>query len=137
MQTFHPTGIWQGTKQLWLHPEAEVQRSEARIEVTPETIAYTWSYAGRPQEGVMRLLEEDGQVVIDWTDTFHATDGMRFVGSADAEKVVVLGSYSDGQGGPDWGWRIEVSLGGVPVVRMFNITPDGIELLAVDLRAEA
>lgn len=135
MNAFHPTGSWQGQKLLWLHPEAEVQSSTATIDVTPEAISYTWSYQGTPQQGVMRLSEQDGQAVIDWTDTFHARDGMRFVGRAAPHRVVVLGSYSDGQGGPEWGWRIEVEMVRPPVIRMFNITPDEVEILAVDLRA--
>lgn len=129
---FRPTGSWRGHKSLWFHPGAPELRSEATLEVAPTEINYTWSYEDRPQKGVMRLTVGEG-VVVDWHDTFHASAGMVLTGRAEADLLAVSGTYSDGQGGPDWGWRIEVALGGVPRIQMFNITPDGQEALAVDL----
>lgn len=136
MTDLQPNGSWRGHKLLWMRPDDEPARSDATLEITPNELTYTWAYEGTPHTGVMRLSERDGQAIVEWKDSFHASTGMRFEGTADAGGFVVNGSYSDGQGGPDWGWRIEFTAGALPVVRMFNILPSGEEALAVDLRAE-
>jgi hypothetical protein len=58
---------------------------------------------------------------------------MNFTGTCDEQGTVrVLGSYA-APPGPDWGWRIEIEpAAGSWTLRMFNITPDGQEVLAVE-----
>lgn len=135
--TFQPTGSWSGRKQLWLHPEAAAEVSDASLEISAYEIAYRWSHRNKPQTGVIRLRSQDGSIEFAWRDTFHTIDEMVLRGFASDDLLVANGSYPDGRGGPDWGWRIEISRSGPPQIRMFNITPSGEEALAVVLRAES
>jgi hypothetical protein len=57
-------------------------------------------------------------------------------GHAQGNGVVLYGTYAAGDGSPDWGWRIVLDWCDPDhfSFRMFNVLPDGVEALAVDLR---
>jgi hypothetical protein len=99
------------------------------------SIAYTWSVDGEPQEGVMLLArkEDGGAVKAVWTDSWHMShDFMACEGTIDGGgKLSVLGSYA-APPGPDWRWRTEIDAKDSENVQilMFNISPDGEEMLA-------
>lgn len=70
-----------------------------------------------------------------WIDSWH-TGGqfMTFRGEARPEgSISALGSYS-APPGPDWGWRIVLAgqSDGEIRIRMYNISPEGDEALAVE-----
>ncbi len=137
------TGDWSGTYRLWLHPGAEVQVSQSNAHVSVEgngayaVMSYDWVWKEKPQSGVFLFEGPSDHVTATWGDSWHQQPAtMRCEGSfSDEGKLVVLGSYSGGEG-PDWGWRTQFNLVGEDsmVMEVYNITPDGQEALAV--RAE-
>ncbi|MDX1417774.1 MAG: DUF1579 family protein, partial [Candidatus Promineifilaceae bacterium] len=99
------------------------------------TLAYTWSFDSQPQDGLLLIpasLSTSGQAV--WIDSWHMQSGVMICQAALAGSVLSLqGSYA-APPGPDWAWRIELESAEPDSLqlRMFNITPDGEEALAVD-----
>ncbi len=136
-------GNWQATQRLWLAPAEPVRESAVTATVTLAAqgrflhIAYTW-YEGGPQDGVLLIGQaaESDQVKAGWVDSWHNGDNlMDCVGSLTAENAFsVRGSYP-APPGPDWGWRLVVKpeFGAEAwSLRMYNITPEGDEFLAVE-----
>jgi len=136
-------GEWTGTNRLWLSPEENPRRSDSTATVAlaaggqAVTISYTWSFDGQPQEGIL-ILERDkdgSKMEAVWTDSWHMSDKLMVCeGSLDEKGVAsVTGSYA-APPGPDWGWRTSVGPGegGSFHIRMYNITPEGQEALAVE-----
>lgn len=101
------------------------------------TLHYTWADEGRPQDGLLVLGYEAGQTALKayWIDSWHMSDKFMFcTGPLEAAGVVsVSGAYA-AQPGPDWGWRIVVEPQANDSWRMvmYNITPEGQEVLAVE-----
>ena len=131
-------GTWSGTNKLFL-PGEPTRESESTLTVALAaqgkfcTIAYTWAFEGEPQDGLMVIGSNEGQVVTAWIDSWHMGDQMmQCEGQVDANgAIVVRGSYKV-EGHPDWGWRMVV----VPTsdalrIEMYNVTPDGQEMLGV------
>ncbi|HMJ10714.1 MAG TPA: hypothetical protein VK524_04865 [Polyangiaceae bacterium] len=129
-------GSWSGPNRLWFEgPEPE--RSDGRIAADATTINYTWSFRGAAQQGVIRLFGPDSALRCEWTDTWHAKDGMALHGCSDENVVVFYGTYPAGDG-PEWGWRIKLDFRDPEhlLLRMFNCEPGKSSVLAVDLRGE-
>lgn len=136
-------GDWRGISRLWLTPDDPVRECETSATVTLAAggallmIAYAWAYQDEPQDGVLlvRLADEPGALDMVWFDSWH-TEGnfMTFRGEAYGDgQVSAIGSYSAPEG-PDWGWRIVVAANpdGGFALRMYNISPDSGEALAVE-----
>lgn len=136
-------GRWTGVYRLWFSPDAPVIECATTAEIGTAgvgrflTIRYDWSHEGKPLEGLLMLGDDPdasrcGAV---WADSFH--NGHRMMpctGTLAADRPVsVRGSYA-APPGPDWGWRTELTHPGNDsfVMRMFNIMPDGLEVLAVE-----
>ncbi|HYP27065.1 MAG TPA: DUF1579 family protein [Blastocatellia bacterium] len=143
-------GNWTGTSRLyrpWLPPETSESVSESTASVALAArgkfaaVEYTWAVDGEPQEGFLLLGCENGddQVTSVWIDSWHMSDkSLACVGKADASGAVsVLGSYS-APPGPDWGWRTVISPepDGSFAIIMYNISPEGEEMLAFENRYE-
>ena len=128
-------GSYAGPNLLWfMDPETPLE-SDGTIEVEADRLAYTWSYEGKPQTGVLTLDIGDDGITAELTDSWHTAGApMAFTGEHVADAIVVNGTYSAGQG-PDWGWRIELRAPepGTFRIEMFNIQPDGVEQIAVRL----
>ena len=134
-------GRWQATYQLRGDPsfdadvptEAKVSAIVAREFVQ---IDYTWSESGEPQVGLLLIgfdPRTDGLTVV-WLDTWHnGNRSMICKGELLPDGGIdVFGTYPGGPGQPDWGWRTRVEPGdNAWTLRMFNVTPDGIEAPAV------
>lgn len=77
---------------------------------------------------------KQSEVTASWIDSW-GMDGkiMNCYGTMnEAGDIFLKGSYEDGS--PDWGWRIDIPL---PTdhslqLKMYNVSPDGEEFLAVD-----
>lgn len=136
-------GQWTGENALWLSETEPPRLSASRCSVAPEAngqclaLRYTWADSGKPQEGVLLLNAdpESAACTAVWTDSWHyAHQLMTLRGAADAVGAAsMLGAYA-APPGPDWGWRITVAPpeGDRFTLRMFNISPDGEEVLAVE-----
>lgn len=141
-------GKWAGTSRLyrpWLPPEASESESESAASVALAargkfvTVEYTWAVDGEQQEGLLLLGCEDGadDATAVWVDSWHMSDkSLACRGEVDASGAVsVLGSYP-APPGPDWGWRTVVAPGtdGSFAIIMYNITPEGEEMIAFENR---
>jgi hypothetical protein len=136
-------GQWEGSSLLWLSPEAPPRRcgTTASVSFVAQgrfvTVAYTWEYEGKPQEGLLLLGMDKQERALEaiWIDSWHMADKMLVCrGDADGSgEISVLGSYA-APPGPDWGWRIALRSGaaGEFQIRMYNISPGGEEEPAVE-----
>jgi len=136
-------GDWKGTNRLYV-PWMPVPMLESNSTATVRTkmngqflsIEYTWSYEGEPQEGMLVLgcdpKSEAVQAV--WTDSWHSKDVLMLCnGSRDSSGgISVTGHYSVPDH-PDWGWRTEIVQGENSFrYAMYNVTPEGVEEIAVE-----
>lgn len=136
-------GNWSGINHVWLKPSEDAHISDTMASITSTErsrflqIRYTWAYDGEPQDGFFLIGSEGEQDLIKavWTDSWHMQDAMMIChGSRDPlGNLSLLGSYS-APSGPDWGWRILVNSSepGSLRITMMNITPDGLEMKAVE-----
>ena len=135
-------GKWQGTNQLWLNPNepARESASTAAVKLAAQEkfliLEYTWTDNGRPQDGFLLLGQEQQKVTAAWIDSWHMQDVMMLCeGVAEPDSTVwVQGSYA-APPGPDWGWRLSIQPMPNDQFRfvMYNISPDGEEMLAVEV----
>lgn len=138
-------GDWEGESLLFLGPDSpgKESRSKATVAFVGGTgfleVRYDWSEAGKLENGLIlfKLSQESSDVDIVWVDSWHM--GSKFMlckGDVLSEDSLTgLGSYQ-APPGPDWGWRISLSVVSetILLLRMFNITPEGQECLAVETR---
>lgn len=141
----HPrlVGRWSGRKHVWLearpNPEATC---DSTLVIAPAArgkflrFEYEWSHDGAAQEGLLLIGNHNDRQLATaaWVDSWHMGGRvMPLQGSVDALGAVsLLGSY-DVPLGPDWGWRISLTLSGPADLRivMHNISPEGNKELAV------
>lgn len=134
-------GDWRGNKSVYL-PDQAPDESRATAVVTRVVsdkftqIDYTWAFAGSDQAGKMLVGYQAAtdRVTAVWIDSWHMGDTfMVCSGQIDAHGALdLLGSYAV-EGGPEWGWRIVIgSKHNAWRMSMYNIMPDGQEVLGVD-----
>lgn len=136
-------GEWKGTNRLhtpWM-PEP-LKESDSRAAVRSKmngqflSIEYAWSFEGEKQEGMLILGcdPKSDAVQAVWTDSWHSKDVLMLCNGAidDDERISVIGHYSVPEN-PDWGWRTEI-VRGTDSFRyaMYNVSPDGVEEIAVE-----
>lgn len=108
------------------------------VSVNDEFLAleYTWDYEGKTERGSMIVAtsERRNETTIGWSDSWHQNSAVMLLVGPSIDKVSCKGTYHV-HGMPDWHWRIELEpLGDEFLFRMFNISPEGNEELAVDGR---
>lgn len=136
-------GAFEGMSRLWMVPGDPPRDSLTTALLAPAaqgrflSLAYTWSEGGQPQDGLIVISADPERptCTATWVDSWHMGDTMMHcTGTLAPDGVVsVLGHYA-APPGPDWGWRITLTpeSDAAFVLRMFNITPDGAEMLAVE-----
>ncbi|MBX3113772.1 MAG: DUF1579 family protein [Fimbriimonadaceae bacterium] len=116
-------GSWKGKSKLnlpWLPEDKRITKSESKLHVdldmkhTFATITYTWVFEGKVEEGSMHICsaEKSKKTSIGWVDSWHQNSSVLHL-TADEfnhDLVRATGSYPTGDGSPDWGWRIELSM---------------------------
>jgi hypothetical protein len=135
-------GSWKGTTKTYFEPE--VLTDESQWEGNIRTILngmfvqhdYTGSLQGKPLSGtaIYGYQISSNRFQCLWTDSFHNGTSMMFCeGSPNNSAFNVLGHYNTPDGSPPWGWRTEITMPAENnlVITMYNITPDGIEAVAV------
>lgn len=138
-------GEWQGQNSLWLMPGDPARESEAKVSITSEAggrfiaIRCSWADGDTPHDGLMLVRNgaEPSREDIVWVDSFHTAGGfMHFPGQPDDEGGIHVHTTYPAPPGPDWGWRMFISADSADAFRivMYNIMPDGQEVMAVDLR---
>lgn len=128
-------GLWQGTARLWLDPAQPAAESPIVAAINAAAgggylvIAYEWSHQGTPHDGVLsvRLRTEPAPIAMTWVDSFHQGGCWMLLAPEEAGGVLAgRGSYA-APPGPDWGWRIMVSMPAPDAlcIEMENIWPEG------------
>ncbi|MBL8521210.1 MAG: DUF1579 family protein [Betaproteobacteria bacterium] len=145
------SGEWKGVKRLYLEgargPEILCGMRltlAAAARGCFDEFAYTWSFEGRPCEGVLLLgYDEPADLATAaWIDSWHQSARvMHLSGSRTNERTFsVRGAYA-APPGPDWGWRIDIGVPRIEApdllsIKMFNVSPEGGEELAVVMELE-
>ncbi len=123
-------GSWAGKGELWLDPLGnEVHECECAAVIDGNTMRYTWSYDGEPQEGVFTV--RDGGAT--WVDSWHQKTGAECETVPDAWGIVAVQHGYSAPGYGDWRWRTTLACrpDGALVFQMTNVTPWGEEGRAV------
>lgn len=135
-------GQWQGHSHLYLAEIGSAARSSITASVTPVLdqhfvrLDYQWQHEDQPQQGFMIFGYQPSSdlACLHWADTWHmGRDIMVLKGTLGLDTGWnVFGTYS-ATTGPDWGWRIKLKPDPQQtLINMFNVTPDGIQTLAVE-----
>ncbi len=133
-------GHWQGTNKLWFEPGGECHQSPISLTANAVRdqlleVAYEWQYQNQPKIG--RLMVSLTGNTAAWYDSFHFDSDLWVCDvEQQAEGLNLSGTYP-APPGPDWGWRITLGKDlGQFLMRMYNITPEGEEALAVEALLE-
>lgn len=137
-------GNWSGNYKLylsWLSGSPFVSETKAVVDFTAKgrflKIEYDWNHEEKPHEGLILLgKDKDSEKIIAfWIDSFHLSDKY-MVSEGDFDKAgnpSLKGFYAV-TGHPDWGWRTVFNFSGGDSFKiiMYNVSPEGVEELAVE-----
>ena len=112
------SGDWKGTYTLYMRPTDPVSVSDINAQVKPVALNnyfvmnYDWQHDSRPQEGVFLFAGQQETASFSWGDSFHSVpEPMQCKGTwldtDSGPKLIFHGSFSVGDGIPEWGWRTE------------------------------
>lgn len=136
-------GLFYGKQKIWMEPGEAVFESPIAAEVENKknkqaiTISYTWRYNNETVKGSF-LIEPKNERNYSciWEDTWHNKNtAMLLEGQLQGSKIFsFVGSYGT-KDNTLWGWKIKIVPGntGIFTIYMYNISPDGQEMLAVDI----
>lgn len=136
-------GDWSGSLRVWFEPGELVSDATVRGRIRSVLGGrfvlheYESQCMGEAEQGIaIHGYHLDGHCYESaWIDSFHTgTQIMLSRGVPMATLHAVTASYGSESDGAAWGWRTEVekSSGDKLLIRMFNITPQGEESLAVE-----
>jgi hypothetical protein len=138
-------GMWSGSNRLTMAPEDPVRDSESTACVGLEAngdflkINYEWSFDGKPHEGLMIFgFGKESKMTSVWIDSFHQSgDFMNSVGTIEGDKISVKANYTQPEYA-DWAWRTNVEFISENsfTFTMYNVFPDGNEVVAVESKFE-
>ena len=117
-------------------PGTPAHVSDGTLEISADRVSVRWAHEGVPKQGELVLRGPAPACRGDFTDTFHATTALVLHGHAPGSSLLLYCTYPAGEGLPDWGWRIVLDWCDPDhfTFRMFNVLPDGMDALAVELR---
>ena len=139
------SGKWKGECSTWFEPVvlADVSSIEGEISaLVGKSIVkheYQGGIQGKPRHGVEWIAYNSvaNRFEIAWFDSFHMNYAILYsVGEAVEGGFSVSGEYDVGEGHPRWGWRTVFRFDDPQrlVLQAYNVTPDGVEALAVETR---
>lgn len=97
---------------------------------------YSWEFESDREEGLLLMGYDHikNKISMSWADSWRQNPGfMMSEGSMNSEKSISAKAEYEVSEGPNWGWRTEIILKSDNNFdfEMYNITPQGGELLAV------
>lgn len=137
-------GRYEGTAKTYLEPGKPPLEAPWQGEIQPllggrfVAFDYRSELFGDPFAGLMLVgFERDkAEFQVTWVDSFHTgTATLLSVGPEGQGAIDVKGRYYVKQTHEYWGWRTEIhdDQEGALTIRMFNATPDGQEMLGVEI----
>jgi hypothetical protein len=140
-------GDWEGGCKTWFEPEKLADESPIRCTIQP---LLDGRFIQMDYEGSLMDEAMHGRVIFGyyelrqryeaaWVNNLHMGTGILFsTGKAIPNGFSVLGHYPDPGGGPDWGWRTELTIQDSDhfTLTAFNILPDGREAKATQAMYE-
>ena len=135
-------GDWEGVTKAWLEPGKLADESPSKARFRPlldgrfilQEYEGTVNGEGHKGAGIIGYNLQADRLEFAWVDSFHTGTGIMFSeGNSEIDNLAALGSFPDGTGGPDWGWRTEFQIKDTDhvVLTAYIITPDGQEAMAV------
>ena len=138
-------GEWRGTNRLhtpWIK-ENPIRDSESNALVAFSAqgkflkLEYDWTYDEKEQAGLILLGNEENAVSFKsfWIDSWHLSDKfMVSEGERTENGAISMKGFYTVPENPDWGWRtiIESENENSFKIVMYNVTPEGVEDLAVE-----
>ena len=136
-------GAWAGKTRTWREPEGIPSESQTQgsiqliLEGRFALYLYQSAIDGELQHGLFTFGFNTtlNRFEASWVDSFHNNTAIMFcVGEAREKGFYVLGSYPDPDGGPDWGWRTEVTLLDLDHLNItaYNIGTEDVEAKAIE-----
>lgn len=140
-------GSWRGVSRVWFEPDKLADECPVELEATVLLgdrflqFEYRTHLQGKPVEGRITVghYPDRKRWEMHLIDSFHMGRGQLFcVGDSTDKGFRVLGHYPDGQGGPDWGWRTELTITGPDAFSLtaYNVEPAGAEARATEMVLE-
>ena len=138
-------GDWEGSFRLWFAQDdlacEAPQRGRIRSVLGGRFLTHEYEsrFNDETIEGfvIYGYHLDDGNWESAWVESFGTGTSIMFsTGGGSAPYPDVLGSYGDGQGGPRWGWRTRLEQPDPDslIITMFNLSPQGEEMRAVETR---
>ena len=138
-------GAWTGPSQLWLEPGSDPRDCVSEAEVVRVAgerflrLSYTWSYEGAAKSGELLIARDtdEGRWTAVWGDSWHQHRSLLECRGPieDPNAFRARGEYEVGEGHPNWGWSIGLTMEGETLVlRMWNEMPEHEPVLAVETR---
>lgn len=136
------TGTWTGESILYLSwlpsPEFHSPSELTAASVVRDkflTFSYTWEHENTAHEGLLLVGYDSEQEIFNgaWVDSWHSNvKPLILSGKVDERGAIDLRGNYEVPNHPDWGWRIVAGTSeGNLRIKMYNITPEGEEDLAV------
>ena len=136
-------GLWNGKSLLnlpFLPQDKQVSESQSTLHIDTDghdafaTIAYTWAYEGKRQEGTILLCasEHGNTVQLGWVDSWHQNTSVMHLNGEVAKSGLLKAKGTYVAGKEAWGWTIafrreEDGLN----LEMENVKPTGEAVWAV------
>ena len=104
-------------------------------------IEYDWTFEDAAQEGLILVGDEKDSELIKafWIDSWHLSDKfMVSEGGRNTDTAISLKGFYTVPDHPDWGWRTDIENldENSFKITMYNVTPEGEESLAVEMKFE-